>query len=143
MLHRQQTVGELLGGGQVCKQSAPTRAPSERDEQAHTRTLGPRPHGDEAVERPGHDPERTRPLRSHIRQTVIVTSFDPSMTSTAPTATAEEAAAIAAAIERFTHDTAPPPPSGTAALDPWTRAAMLEGVTREEHGDVPHPWINP
>jgi hypothetical protein len=61
----------------------------------------------------------------------------------APSATDEEAAAIAAAIERFTHDTAPAPMGDGEVLDPWTRAAMLEGVMREEHGDVPHPWINP
>jgi hypothetical protein len=60
----------------------------------------------------------------------------------APSATDEEAAAIAAAIERFTHDTAPAPMSGGEALDPWMRAAILEGVTRGEHEDVPHPWIN-
>jgi hypothetical protein len=55
---------------------------------------------------------------------------------------AEEAAAIVAAIERFTHDTAPVPSGGGETPDPWIRAAMLEGVSREEHGDVPHPWIN-
>jgi hypothetical protein len=54
----------------------------------------------------------------------------------------EEAAAIAAAIERFTHDTAPVQAGGGDTADPWIRAAMLEGVSREEHGDVPHPWIN-
>ncbi len=59
-----------------------------------------------------------------------------------PSATDEEAAAIAAAIERFAHDTSPAPADPGESLDPWTRAAMLEGVTREEHGDVPHPWIN-
>jgi hypothetical protein len=58
------------------------------------------------------------------------------------TATAEEAAAIAAALERFAHDTAPPPAAAEEIPDPWTRAAMLEGVTREDHADVPHPWIN-
>jgi hypothetical protein len=142
VLHRQQTAGELLDGGQACKQPTPTRTPSERDQQAHAHTLGPRPHGDEAVERLRHDSERTPPLRSHIRQTVTVTSFDPSMTSTVPAATAEEAAAIAAAIERFTHDTTPPPTDGGEVLEPWTRAAMLEGVVREDHADVPHPWIN-
>jgi hypothetical protein len=57
--------------------------------------------------------------------------------------TAEEAAAIAAAIERFAYDTAPPPVGAGEVSDPWTRTAMLEGVTREDHGDVPHPWINP
>jgi hypothetical protein len=64
------------------------------------------------------------------------------MARVAPSPTAEEAAAIAAAIERFTQDTAPPPAGGAEAPDPWVRAAMLEGVMREEHWDVPHPWIN-
>jgi hypothetical protein len=70
-------------------------------------------------------------------------TLDPRMTTLAPTATAEEAAAIAAAIERFAHDTAPPPAAGGEVSDPWTRAAMLEGVMRGNHVDVPHPWINP
>jgi len=77
------------------------------------------------------------------------------MPTSPPAATAEEAAAIAAAIERFAHDTAPPPATGGEAADSWTRAAMLEGVMRDRsaiwgtavagggHGDVPHPWINP
>ncbi len=65
-----------------------------------------------------------------------------------PAASPEEAAAIVAAIERFMHTTAP----GPAALapngpDPWLRAAILEGVAREDGGsaslDVPEPWINP
>lgn len=64
-----------------------------------------------------------------------------------PSATDEEAVAIAAAIERFTHDTSPAPADSGEGLDPWTRAAMLEGVSRDrseigQHGDVPHPWIN-
>lgn len=67
----------------------------------------------------------------------------PRAMTAAPSATDEEAAAIAAAIERFTYDTAPAPRGGGETLDPWTRAAMLEGVMREERGDVPHPWINP
>jgi hypothetical protein len=74
---------------------------------------------------------------------VTVTSFDPATTHTAPPATAEEAAAIAAAIERFTDDTAPAVTGGDEVPDPWTRAAMLEGVMREGRADVPHPWINP
>jgi hypothetical protein len=61
--------------------------------------------------------------------------------ATPPSATDEEAAAIAAAIERFTHDTSPAPADPEESLDPWIRAAVLEGVSRE-HEDVPHPWIN-
>jgi hypothetical protein len=60
----------------------------------------------------------------------MTTVLDPRMTTLAPAATAEEAAAVAAAIERFTHDTAPATAGGGETLDPWTRAAMLEGVMR-------------
>jgi hypothetical protein len=73
----------------------------------------------------------------------MTTILDPRMTTLAPAATAEEAAAIAAAIERFAHDTAPQPATGGEAPDPWTRAAMLEGVMRGNQANVPHPWINP
>ena len=58
-----------------------------------------------------------------------------------PAPTAEEAAAIVAAIERFMRATAPrgrPP----ALEDPWRRAAILEGVERELGGDALDPWIN-
>lgn len=72
---------------------------------------------------------------------MIATS--PAAITAAPCATDEEAAAIVAAIERFTHDTAPAPAGAGEAMDPWTRAAMLEGVMREERRGVPHPWINP
>jgi hypothetical protein len=43
-------------------------------------------------------------------------------------ASPEEAAAIAAAIEQFLHDTAPPPSTGPEPLNPWLRAALYEGV---------------
>jgi hypothetical protein len=46
----------------------------------------------------------------------------------APTATAEEAAAIAAALERFLHDTAPTVVVSKPAMSPWERAALSEGV---------------
>ena len=59
-LHRQQATRELIDWPHARQQPAPTRTPSERDEQAHARTLGPRSRGDEAVERPGHDSEPTR-----------------------------------------------------------------------------------
>ena len=41
-------------------------------------------------------------------------------------ASPEEAAAIAAAIEQFLRDTAPPP-APPDAMDPWLRAGLLEG----------------
>jgi hypothetical protein len=58
-------------------------------------------------------------------------------------ASPEEAAAIVAAIERFMRATAPEPRSLANDLDPWLRAAILEGVAREDTPDVPDPWINP
>ena len=58
-----------------------------------------------------------------------------------PSASPEEAAAIVAALERFMRDTAPTA-SATATPDPWRRAALLEGISREEEGDHGDPWIN-
>jgi hypothetical protein len=45
-------------------------------------------------------------------------------------ASPEEAAAIAAAIEQFIRDTAPPPAQGGPELSPWLRAGLLEGTKR-------------
>ena len=60
----------------------------------------------------------------------------------APSASPEQAAAIAAAIERFRRATAQPGPAPAPATDPWLRAAILEGVSREHEGDFRDPWIN-
>jgi hypothetical protein len=57
-------------------------------------------------------------------------------------ATIEEAAAIAAAIARFSRDTAPASAAGEGAREEWTRMALLEGVMRQERTVAPHPWIN-
>jgi hypothetical protein len=54
------------------------------------------------------------------------------MTTLTPTATAEQAAAIVAAIERFTRERTPPRISGEEHHDPWMHAAILEGVARED-----------
>jgi hypothetical protein len=43
-------------------------------------------------------------------------------------ATPAEAAAISAAVERFLGDTALAPPPVEAGMDPWLRAALVEGV---------------
>jgi hypothetical protein len=43
-------------------------------------------------------------------------------------ASPEEAAAIAAAIEQFLRDTAPPPGDAEARQNPWQRAGLLEGA---------------
>jgi hypothetical protein len=60
-------------------------------------------------------------------------------------ATPEEAAAIAAAIEGFLRDTAPPPaaPAGPR-MSPWARAGVFEGAGLDPAGPGPwgdpHPW---
>ena len=41
-----------------------------------------------------------------------------------------EAAAIAAAIEQFLRDTAPPPTDSGPAMSPWARAGLLEATGR-------------
>jgi hypothetical protein len=43
-------------------------------------------------------------------------------------ASPEEAAAIAAAIEQFLRDTAPPPAPPQRTISPWLRAGLLEGT---------------
>jgi len=60
----------------------------------------------------------------------------------APSASAEEAAAVVAALERFIRATAPPAPRPAAASDRWRRAALLEAVERASPGDAWDPWIN-
>jgi hypothetical protein len=47
-------------------------------------------------------------------------------------ASEKEAAAIAAAIEHFTADTAPAAPEGREEMDPWLRAALVEGVNARD-----------
>jgi hypothetical protein len=46
------------------------------------------------------------------------------------TASPEEAAAIAAAIEQFLRDTAPPPAPAGSRRDPWLRAGLFEATGR-------------
>jgi hypothetical protein len=46
-------------------------------------------------------------------------------------ASPEEAAAVAAAIEQFMRATAPPPAPVEEPPNPWMRTALLEGVDRE------------
>jgi hypothetical protein len=57
------------------------------------------------------------------------------------TASAEEAAAIIAALERFMRAGAPAPRAPAEALDPWWRAGILEGVERDAPGELREPWM--
>jgi hypothetical protein len=53
-------------------------------------------------------------------------------------ASPEEAAAIAAAIEQFLRDTAPPPAAAVgASMSPWLRAGLLEGTGRDSTRSAP------
>jgi hypothetical protein len=56
-------------------------------------------------------------------------------------ASPEQAAAIAAAIEQFLHDTAPAPAPAGPRIDPWRRAGLFEGVGR--CADDASPWGDP
>jgi hypothetical protein len=62
----------------------------------------------------------------------------PKLTIVAPTASAEEAAAAVAALERFMRETAPPPAVPAPRPDPWRQAALREGVARQPQ--LPPPW---
>jgi hypothetical protein len=52
----------------------------------------------------------------------------PRIELTSSAATPAEAAAIAAAIEQFLRDTAPPPRQHAEQMSPWLRAGLVEGV---------------
>jgi hypothetical protein len=66
----------------------------------------------------------------------------PKLELIAPSASPAEAAAIVAALERFMRDTAPPTAPSGESVDPWLRAAILEGVSREDQSGELDPWIN-
>jgi hypothetical protein len=68
---------------------------------------------------------RQRPSRPRIELRQVVAST-------------EEAAAIAAAIEHFLRDTAPPPGPEVPPSSPWSRAGLLEGAGVDPAG--PSPW---
>ena len=53
-------------------------------------------------------------------------------------ASPEEAAAIAAAIEQFIRDTAPPTAAPEPRMSPWLRAGLFAGTGRDPAG--PSPW---
>jgi hypothetical protein len=53
------------------------------------------------------------------------------------TASPEEAAAIAAAIEQFLRDTTPSPGSAEAPANPWLRAGLFEATGRSPSASTP------
>jgi len=57
----------------------------------------------------------------------------------------DEAAAIAAAIERFRAETAPVPGGDEDSISPWQRAALLEGVSAKgtvENSEGGERWLS-
>jgi hypothetical protein len=57
----------------------------------------------------------------------------------------DEAAAIAAAIERFRAEMAPAPGTEEEAIGPWQRAALLEGVSAKgtvEKSEGGERWLS-
>jgi hypothetical protein len=53
------------------------------------------------------------------------------------TASREEAAAIAAAIEQFLRDTTPAPAPAEAPMTPWQRAGLFEATGRDVGAATP------
>jgi len=53
----------------------------------------------------------------------------------------QEAAAVIAAVEQFLADTAPAPAPSSEPVNPWQRAALLEGVRSKE--GFASPWGEP
>lgn len=81
----------------------------------------------------------TSPVTSNGRHQPARPRIEPGITASA---SPEEAAAIAAAIEGFLRDTAPAPsPPAGPALSPWARAGLFEGTGLDPAG--PSPWGDP
>lgn len=62
----------------------------------------------------------------------------PKLELIAPGASAEEAAAVVAALERFMRETIPPPAPTPEPRSRWATYALLEGVDRAP--SWPLPW---
>lgn len=62
----------------------------------------------------------------------------PQLKIVAPNASAEEAAAVVAAVERFMRDTAPPPSPAADRPNRWLQTAIHEGVNRAP--ELPLGW---
>ncbi len=62
----------------------------------------------------------------------------PKLSIIAPTASAEEAAAVVAALERFMRETAPSPVPPEPSYSAWQAAVLHEAVMRQPQ--MPLPW---
>lgn len=62
----------------------------------------------------------------------------PQLRIVAPNASAEEAAVVVAALERFMRETVPQPAPPRPRPNPWQQAALQEGVARQP--ELPLPW---
>jgi hypothetical protein len=62
----------------------------------------------------------------------------PRIQITHTSASPEEAAAIAAAIEQFLRDTTPPPQREAPRMNAWLRAGLMEGIGLSADAT---PWI--
>jgi hypothetical protein len=64
----------------------------------------------------------------------------------APSPNSDEAAAIAAAVERFVAETAAPSGEEREAIGPWQRAALVEGIgargTVQDHREGGVRWLS-
>lgn len=69
----------------------------------------------------------------------------PQLHIVAPSATPEEAAALAAALEQFLRDTTPPLAAEAPRESPWLRAALREQAGREPDGigGIAYAWGDP
>jgi hypothetical protein len=75
--------------------------------------------------------------------TAAATPVDNTHITSLPAASAEEAAAIVAAVERFMRATTPASRQATPPADNWRQTALLEATSRDPAGgDLPDPWIN-
>ncbi|MGZ4191269.1 MAG: hypothetical protein ACXVR1_01850 [Solirubrobacteraceae bacterium] len=63
----------------------------------------------------------------------------PQLSIVAPGASAEEAAAVVAALDRFMRETAPRSTPSHDERNPWQQAALREGVARQP--ELLPPWI--
>ena len=80
--------------------------------------------------------------RERLRQNARVVNRRPRLELVAPSASAEEAAAVVAALERFMRETAPVTVPATQEPDGWLRAALAEAVSRDTASHERDPWIN-